>query len=66
MNVGDVERRVAAIEREKDDFERAHGMADDLYRDALRAIADGETENAAALALAALKVENIDFPRYAA
>lgn len=66
MDIEDVNRCLANIEREKDDPERAHDMQDDLFRDVLRAIADGETDNAAALALAALKVDKIEFARYTA
>lgn len=66
MNVEDVERRVAEIGREKDDFERAHGMQDDLYRDVLQAIANDDTLTPRTLAGAALRVESIDFGRYTA
>lgn len=66
MDVEDVNRRLADIEREKDDFERAHGMQDDLFRDVLRAIAEGNTATPQALASAALSVDSIDFGRYTA
>lgn len=66
MDIKDVELRIAEIEREKDDFERAHGMTDQLYRDVLNAIASGEAEHPRRLARAVLKVEDVGFPRYAA
>lgn len=66
MDIEDVNRRLADIERVKDDFECAHGMQDALFRDALRAIADGETDDVASLALAVLRVDSIDFARYMA
>lgn len=47
------------------DYEGLHGMEDDLYRDVLRAVADGVREPRA-VAAAALLTTDIEFPRYAA
>lgn len=66
MDIEDVESRLAEIAGAGSDAEAAHGMQDDLLFDALRAIAGGETENAAALALAVLRVVEIKFDRYMA
>lgn len=66
MDIADVERRVAEIEREKDDLEAAHGSQDSLFHDVLIAIARNETSDATALAQAALKVDEIEFDRYTA
>lgn len=66
MDIEDVNRRLADIERSKDDFEVAHVMQDDLFRDALTAIADGEGADPALLALAVLQVDLIGFGRSAA
>jgi hypothetical protein len=45
------------------DPECAHGVEDDIYRDALRAIAQG-TDDAAAIAREALKAADVRFPRW--
>lgn len=63
LTVEDVARRLAAIHAEQHDDEAAHGMADDLYRDVLTAIANGAPD-AGILAAAALRAETLDFARW--
>lgn len=65
MNKSDVKKRVAEIAAVTSDFEAAHGREDDLYRDVLRAIAEGAPD-AAKLAAEALKTQELDFDRYTA
>ena len=50
------------------DYEHAHGLADNIMADALRAIKDRKNgeEDPALIAEAALRTETIDFPRYCA
>jgi hypothetical protein len=59
--------RVARIRVHADtgDYEAAHGEEDDLWRDVLRAIADG-ADNPRAMAREALETTHIDFERYTA
>lgn len=61
----DIAHRLAAIHAVQNDDERAHGLADDLYRDVLTAIAAG-AQDAQLLAAAALRVETLDFARWCA
>lgn len=63
LTVEDVARRLAEIHAQRNDDEVAHGMADDLYRDVLAAIANGAPD-AEILAAAALRSETIDFARW--
>jgi hypothetical protein len=56
---------VAEIAAVAIDYEVAHSKEDDLHADVLAAIARGAT-NAQELAQAALKTEEIEFPRYCA
>lgn len=68
MTPADVRRRVENIRKlagPSADYEALHGMEDDLYKDVLRAIAEGVLEPQA-VAAAALCAEKIEFPRYAA
>lgn len=68
MTPADVRRRVEIIRKlavPGADYEALHGMEDDLYKDVLRAIAEGVLEPQA-VAAAALRAEKIEFPRYAA
>jgi hypothetical protein len=62
MEVIDVEKRVAAIAAQQDDWEEAHKMEDKLHSEVLASIAAGHP-NAQALAVAALKSADLDFPR---
>jgi hypothetical protein len=61
----DIAHRLAAIHAVQNDDERAHGLADDLYRDVLATIAAG-VDDAPVLAAAALRVETLDFARWCA
>lgn len=65
MTLQDVQLRVAAIKAAAGDAERAHGLADDLYRDVLTAIAAGAAD-APVLAAEALRTEWLDFDRWCA
>ena len=64
-DITDVTRRLDRISEAKGDYEVAHGMEDNLYKDVLRAIANG-TPDPRGLATMALVAEGIDFPRYTA
>lgn len=66
MTVADVTTRAKNIELVAGDFEVAHSDEDDLHHDVLKAIADGNCDNPAALAKEALKTLDIEFPRYCA
>ena len=61
----DVEKRVGEIKNKviERDYEYAHSMEDDLYVDVLKAIAAG-TRNSKQMAEAALKTQELDFPRW--
>ncbi|MFD7861848.1 hypothetical protein [Streptomyces sp. NPDC059783] len=63
LTTEDIAHRLAAIHAVQHDDEVAHGLADDLYRDVLAAIAAG-ADNAPILAAAALRVETLDFARW--
>lgn len=68
MTPADVRRRVENIRKLAGpgaDYEALHGIEDDLYRDVLRAIAEGVLEPQA-VAAAALHADKIEFPRYTA
>lgn len=62
-DITDVVRRIDRISERKDDWEAAHSMEDNLYKDVLRAIANGASDPRA-LATMALVTEGIDFPRH--
>lgn len=66
MTVAEVEVEVARIREMAGDDEAAHGAEDDLWENVLRAIASGETKDAAGIAAAALKTKTIDFARWCA
>ncbi len=61
----EVSRAVKAIEEVSWDYEKAHGMEDDLYLVVLRTIAFGALSegHGAALAEEALKTRKLDFAR---
>lgn len=62
MTLDEVYERLAEIDREKNDDERAHGLEDQLYIDVLAHLAaSGE-----ALAGLALKARDIKFRRWCA
>lgn len=65
MDLNDVNERVLRIAAASGDDEHQHSSEDDLYRDVLRAIADG-APNAAELATAALKSQTLHFSRWSA
>jgi hypothetical protein len=65
MTVADVLREVEEIRRIQSDDERAHARADRLWRAVLEAIVSGD-DKPAALAAAALKVDELDFARWCA
>jgi hypothetical protein len=62
LSVEDVTARVEEIENISGDSEVAHSREGDLWRDVLRAIAEGAPD-AAALAREALKTEDLSFAR---
>lgn len=65
LTAEDIARRLAAIHAVQDDDESAHGLADDLHRDVLAAIAAG-VPDAQLLAAAALRTETLGFARWCA
>lgn len=65
MTIEEVCYTVATIEAIAHDYERAHGLEDELYEAVLKAIADN-APNAALLAHYALKTKDIEFARYCA
>lgn len=66
MTEKDVLERVRKIMNCRADYEAAHGMEDELHRDVLRAIANGECEDAPACAEVALSTAQIVFARWCA
>ena len=65
--VADVEAEVETLRQVTGDFEYAHSLEDALLVAVLDAIASGDhVDDPAALAAAALKVAEVDFPRYCA
>lgn len=67
MDVSHVQQRVQAIADVVADYERAHGLEDDLFTEVITEIANTSTDpRARALAGAALKSQEIDFQRLAA
>lgn len=62
MNSHEVERRVAEIAAVAGDSEQAHSLEDNLYRDVLRSIAEGNA-NPRGVAQAALACDSIRFQR---
>lgn len=65
MTLSEVENMVRDINDCKDDFEMAHEMEDDLYKDVLKEVVAGNPE-AQLMAREALKTKQIDFARYCA
>jgi hypothetical protein len=65
LTAEDIARRLAEIHAVRGDDEAAHGMADDLHRDVLAAIAAGAPDPAL-LAAAALRTETLGFARWCA
>ena len=64
LTVYAVESVVRTISRMSKDAEAAHGLEDTLHQDVLKAIAEGRTPDARALAKAALKSQDISFGRF--
>jgi len=64
MTPRSVQARIRQIKETMDDPENAHGMEDSLWEDVLQAIADGTVEDPVALARAALKSTELDFPHW--
>jgi hypothetical protein len=59
--------RVEEIRQRAEQFQHdggPHAMEDTLYRDVLRAIAEGRCDEPAACALEALRADGLDFPRW--
>lgn len=65
MTTDDVRERLAAIKAVAHDYERAHGMEDELWADVLRAFAEAEA-NGSEVARLALTSRDIKFERYCA
>lgn len=64
LTVEQIQERVKQIGEVGDwDDEAGHGAEDDLWRDTLRAIAEGAA-NPAELAMAALATQELDFARW--
>lgn len=59
-----VNRHVDKIAKLANDDEEAHASEDHLYREVLRAIADGTASNPRACAEAALKTQELSFSRW--
>jgi hypothetical protein len=66
MRATEVNKIAAEIEHHKGDYERAHGMEDDLYINVLKAIAEQRGDEPWRLAQEALKTQDIQFGRYCA
>lgn len=66
MTVEEVEARVAKIAAMAGDDEAAHCEEDELHKDVLRFIAEGCLGQVSALAIAALRTEEIEFARWCA
>lgn len=67
MDVSHVEQRLQVITDAARDFERAHGLEDDLFVEVLTEISKHSTDQRSrALAKAALASRKIDFQRVAA
>jgi len=63
VNLNDVMERIAQIHADAGDDERQHELEDALYVSVLQAIAQG-APNAAELAAAALKTQDMSFSRW--
>lgn len=67
FDLHEVRRRLDAIEAAgNSDSEKAHALEDDLYKDVLHAIAQGQVFDIRAMAALALCAEKIEFPRWCA
>lgn len=64
MEVKDVQKRIRQIRVIIDDDETAHMAEKTLWEEVLDAIADGATDDPAALARAALKTTKLAFARW--
>ena len=63
ITLGDIARRIEYINQIADDDETAHGEEDDLWKDVLFAIANGQ-EDPQELAKAAIQTITIEFERW--
>lgn len=63
MTVAYVEKRIRQIAAIQDDDERAHALEDKLWKQVLRAIANGASDGQA-LAAAAIKTKKLKFCRW--
>ncbi len=66
LTKNEVIARVTAIRAMKSDDEAAHAAEDALYRDVLKAIAEGDAEEPAGVARIALSSQRIKFKRHCA
>ncbi|TXH41545.1 MAG: hypothetical protein E6Q97_37320 [Desulfurellales bacterium] len=66
MNVAEVRKRIAKIESLKGDDELAHIKEDEPLFDFVRFVARSGDGHLSKIALAVLKVEDVDFSRYCA
>jgi hypothetical protein len=66
MTIEIIEKRLEKIRSLTRDYEAAHSEEDQLYIDVLAAIASGKCEDPAGCAAAALKAQEIEFPRFCA
>jgi len=66
MTTDEAKRRVEEIRAIRGDDESAHAAEDQLYRDILKAIAEGKAENPAALCAEGLRTRRIRFCRWCA
>lgn len=64
MKLSEIERAVAHIGDIKADAEEAHECEDKLYLKVLESIANGTCKQPRRCAKAALKANNIEFPRW--
>ena len=66
MNIHEAYRQIGAIESLKNDYERAHGLEDDLYHRFVHYVAELKMSGLSNIAAVVLESENIKFPRYTA
>jgi hypothetical protein len=66
MTLKQVKNRVLAIEKSDGDDERRHSLEDELYRELITAIANGQCTDPVACCKEAIKTLEMDFSRWKA
>ena len=66
MNIADVKKRIEEIKSHRPDYERMHGMEDDLMKEFIHSLADGLLSHGEAIfmAIEIKKISEINFPRH--